>query len=429
MAAQFNSNATTTHVVMVAGTVIYEYTAGWNVITGSSGITHNSSKYFEWVNANGTLVALNGLSTDAWKWSGTGNASALDDDGRFSKGTHIAWFDNRLWIGNVNGATNQVWYSDTAAIETWGATSFFNFGGTVNGLVPSQNALVVHTDVGIVTLVSTGNATTPYRANIQTRKAGIAGRSIIALPDDTQLMVLDDGVYRWSGGSELEKISYQLDEGYWPNLNSARLSESFALRFPREDEVWFALPHGSSQTNMNNIMVYSRRFDRWHGPYDGWERNCMALIDSTPHAGDFGGILWDHDYTTTYDDAGAPINLVAETGAPAPFGDVKVRWLNARFYYDSKGPYNLGVTQSIIGESSSVQQLDLGGNTLVLPGNIPAYISDNDQFEQDIDLIGYAPQTSLKMAMNATNQTFVVRKIFPRFKPLGRFTKAKIKDE
>lgn len=393
---------------------------------------------FEWADANGTLVITNGVDTNAIKWSGTGNATDLDVDSRFSKGKHIAWFDNRLWIGNVDGATNQLWYSDTADIETWGATSFFNFGGEVTGLSVSQNALTVHTTDGIYTLIATGNAEAPYRPNKRTAKASIGGRCIVALPDDTQLMVLEDGIYQWSGGSELEKVSDALDLGYWPNLNEAALENSFALRFPRENEVWFFLPYGTAQTDMNHIMVYNYRkrtvingkqVGIWYGPYTGNTRSCAALIDEVPHAGDLDTNVWSHD-DTGYSDNGQGIAMRAETGAPAPYGpDEKVRWLNARHYYDAKGAYNVTVTQKGAEIQGVPQDLALDGSTLTLPGAIPAYISDPSQQSQDLSLVGYSPQTSISYTMNGAGQTFSIRRILPRFKPLGKHLKPKPVDE
>ena len=286
-------------------------------------------------------MITNGEDTDAIKWTGTGNAATLDDDGRFTKGKHIAWYDNRLWIGNVNGATGQLWYSDIADIETWGATSFFNFGGIIRGLVPTQSSLVVHTTDGIYTLQRTGNAVNPYIPTQRTGSnqaaplAAVDGRSIVAVPDDVQLMVREDGIYEWDGGNTIEKISGALDDGYWDEINTARLSQAFAGRFPRENEVWFALPHGSSQTNCNHIMVWNHRRRGWYGPLLGWERNCFGLIGQKPHLGDFDGLLWDHD-TGDDDNASTAINSFFETGAPAPYGpDVDVRWMQARHYYDA----------------------------------------------------------------------------------------------
>ena len=425
MAAEYDVDATTTHVVIVAGTAIYKYSSGWSAITGSVTVTAGDDNTFEWVNANGTLVATNGVDTDAWKWTGTSNATVLDDDGRFTKGKHIAWWDNRLWIGNVNNATNQVWYSDTADIETWGGTSFFNFGGIVTGLQATQNALTVHTTDGIYTLIPTGNASLPYSAQQRTKEAGIDGRSIVALPGDAQLMVRSDGVYQWDGGANLRKISGPLDGGYWPNLTAARLKQSFGLYFPRENEVWFFVPYGTSQTNMNHVMVYNILRNRWHGPYKGWERNCAALVGGVPHAADFDGRLWDHDQGD--DDNGTAIVSLVETAATAPLGpDVRVRFLNARHYYDAKGKYPVSVSQVSTDLVGTAAQFDLTGVGFTLDVDLldsDTPLSEVRQQSQDTPLTGYAPHCSLRYSMAVADQSFTLRKTLMRYRGLGRFTK------
>ena len=429
LAVEFKPTASTTHVVIAAGNKLYRYNSGWSEITGSTTITAGDDNTFEWADANGTLVITNGEDTDAIKWTGTGNAATLDDDGRFTKGKHIAWYDNRLWIGNVNGATGQLWYSDIADIETWGATSFFNFGGIIRGLVPTQSSLVVHTTDGIYTLQRTGNAVNPYIPTQRTGSnqaaplAAVDGRSIVAVPDDVQLMVLEDGIYEWDGGNTIEKISGALDDGYWDEINTARLSQAFAGRFPRENEVWFALPHGSSQTNCNHIMVWNHRRRGWYGPLLGWERNCFGLIGQKPHLGDFDGLLWDHD-TGDDDNASTAINSFFETGAPAPYGpDVDVRWMQARHYYDGKGNWSVQAMQ---------QSADLIGATESVPMRGAGFLLGTDvlgstqrmqpvrQLSQDVPLVGYGPSSSLKISLNAVNQSFSYRKIVARFKPLGR---------
>ena len=429
LAVEFKPTASTTHVVIAAGNKLYRYNSGWSEITGSTTITAGDDNTFEWADANGTLVITNGVDTDAIKWTGTGNAATLDDDGRFTKGRHIAWYDNRLWIGNVNGATGQLWYSDIADIETWGATSFFNFGGIIRGLVPTQSSLVVHTTDGIYTLQRTGNAINPYIPTQRTGSnqaaplAAVDGRSIVAVPDDVQLMVLEDGIYEWDGGNTIEKISGALDDGYWDEINTARLSQAFAGRFPRENEVWFALPHGSSQTNCNHIMVWNHRRRGWYGPLLGWERNCFGLIGQKPHLGDFDGLLWDHD-TGDDDNASTAINSFFETGAPAPYGpDVDVRWMQARHYYDGKGNWSVQAMQ---------QSADLIGATESVPMRGAGFLLGTDvlgstqrmqpvrQLSQDVPLVGYGPSSSLKISLNAVNQSFSYRKIVARFKPLGR---------
>ena len=439
MAAQFNSDATTEHVFIVAGNAIFDFSSSvWTDRTGGLTVTAGDDHTFEAVDANGVLVATNGVDTNAWKVTGATNATALDDDARFSKGKHVAWFDNRLWIGNVDGATNQVWFSDTAAIETWGATSFFNFGGIVQGLVPTQNGLTVHTSDGIITLYPTGNATAPYNPQRATFRAGIDGRSIIALPDDLQVMILKDGVYEWRGGSTLDKVSGALDGGYWPRLDSSRLFKSFAVRFPRENEIWFFLPFkgdNASQTKMNNIIVYNyekrteingRNVGTWHGPYSGFDRNCAALIDEKVHAGGFAGFLFDHDTDDKSDD-GVNIAATFTTGAPAPLGaDVKVRWLNQRTYFDATGVYEMDVFQEDADITGTSERLSLDGVGFTLDVDLlGTELRGVSQQSMDLNLQDYSPQCSLRYELGVAGQEFTIRRSIIRYKPLGRFTKPK----
>ena len=434
MVAEFKPDASTTHVVLVAGAVIYKYSSGWSAITGSVTVTAGNDNTWEYADCNGTLVATNGVDTNAWKWTGSGNASDLDDDSRFSKGKHIAWFDNRCWIGNVDGATGQLWHSDTADIETWGATSFFNFGGIIKGLVATQNALVVHTTDGIYTLIPTGNATNPYHPQRRTFQAGIAGRSVVALPDDSQLMILEDGIHIWEGGATLRKVSHALDGAdYWDNVNTARLHQAFAFFWPLGDEVWFVLPTGTS-TNPDNIMVYSRRrrillpdnqsSGAWHGPLKGWERNCGTIIDGKPHLGDFGGVLWDHE--TGDDDNGTAIDSKFETAHPSPAGaDVKVRWLSIRHFYDGKGSYGIVATQkgtSITGSTTTLRMTG-AGFTLDTSSLDVDQLSEVVQLSQDSRLVDYSSNSGMEFSMNSADQSFKYYKAQLRYKTLGRYRK------
>ena len=449
MLAQFDSDATTTHIVRVSGAVIYKYSSSdWNVITGGVTVTAGDDNTWEWVDANGTLVATNGVDTDAWKWAGSGNATALDDDARFSKGKHAAWFNNRLWIGNVDGASGQLWYSDIAAIETWGATSFINFGGIIRAIEPMHNQLVVHTTDGIYTVTPTGNAVNPYIITQRTGKreasplAATSGRGVVTIPGGHQLVILEDGIYQWSGGEELEKISGALDNRYWSNVNVARLGQAFAGRFPLENEVWFSLPHGDSQANMNHVMVYNHRrpwvdeFGQargggWHGPYKGFERNCYALINRKPHLGDLAGQVWDHD-SATYSDNTSAIASYFETGAIAPGGvDVDVRWQHARHYYDGVGDWNAAIQQRAADLEGLAETIQLRSGTFTLGTSV---LGGSDTLQavrqqtQDVPCAGYGPYSSFKVSTNAANQHFAWRKILPRVRVIGRQLKPKPSD-
>jgi hypothetical protein len=426
MSTQFDINATTDSEVIVAGNKIYDYSSSvWTDRTNGLTVSAGDDNRWDSANGNGTLFATSYGDSAGFKISG-GAATALDVDSRFTNGRYCAWFDNRAWIGNVSGATGQLWYSDIADIETWGATSFYNFGGIITALVPGQNVLVVHTTDGIYTLSPTGNADLPYIANKQTRRAAMATWSVVGLPDDTQVMVREDGIYEWSGGAELTKISQHLDGGYWPQLNQARLDWALAEYFPRENEVWFALPYGTSQTNMNHIIIWNKVTRRWYGPYTGFEANTLSLIDGSIHRGDFDGFLMDHDATGDADKGTTAIDSNMETGAPPPLGaDVRVRWVGQRHFYDGSGNYDLTITQQMAEDVGWSGTMNLAGDGFELDSD-PLDLTDLAevrQLSQDLPMTGYAPQSSVQLAMNQIEQTWKLRKSFLRYKPLGRFLK------
>lgn len=158
------------------------------------------------------------------------------------KAKHIAFWDNRLWIGNVatSGGTlvDQVYRSEAGVYETWEAS--YNVGGPVTALVAQENGLTIHTEDGIWVLTPTGTANTPYSIQPKTQQGGLGGRSTIMLPNGTQMMVRKDGIYSWDGGEALEKKSQALDSGYWSKMRTDRLGSSFAVYHPIENEVWFS---------------------------------------------------------------------------------------------------------------------------------------------------------------------------------------------
>lgn len=434
-----------TKVFAAAAAIFYEYSSGWVNRTGSTTLTAGDDNTWEWAAAFDNLVLTNGVDTDAIKWSGSGNATVLDDDARFTQGKHLGFWDNRLWIGNVNGATDKLWYSDAGDIETWGATSFYLLGAPITAIAPMQNALAVHTESAIHAFVPTGNATIPYQLQQRTssdphnpqRGGSISGRGVVSLPGDLQVFPMDDGIYMWDGGERIEKVSHALDLGYWEDINVARLHQSHAIYYAGKNEIWFWLPWGTSQTNMNHIMIMSTKLayvdpvtgERrrvWFGPFTGnaatFERNCSAIIDNKPHAGTYGGKLLDHAPANIFSDETAAYVAYFESAAPAPQGSaVDLRWLYGIVYYDALGEYTVTIEQEGegLGVNSGTMDTTAGGGAL-------------DTFELDVDVLGtvrmvskqielrgYDPQASLKISNNNANEPFRVRRMHPVYKPIG----------
>ena len=413
-----------------AGNKFYDVTGGTATDrTGTVTITAGNDYTWDWVLAGSTLIAVNGQDTDGIKWTGgSANAATLDDDSRFTKPKWVTFWENRAWVANVNGAADRVWRSDAGDIETWDSLGFYSLGFDITGLRPFQNVLSIHTEQGIHTLTPTGNSTIPFQQQQRTQRGTVAGKSIVTVPGERQLFVRNDGIYQWSGGASVEKISLALDDRYWSNLNISRLPYSFSLYYPAQEQVWFFLPYGASQTTMNSVVIYSARLNAWFGPYNGFARDSVALIDDLPHAGDFAGHIMKHDSGTN--DDGAAIRGSFETAAIAPFGDaIECRWLYNRLLYDNEGAHDLDVAQISAGIVSNFQTVQMGQtgallnstfvlNTSTLESNVSGLTSDSDLF-------GYDARTRLRISNYNTDETFTIRRTSLQYKPIGNVRQRK----
>ena len=381
--------------------------------TGSVTITAGNDNTWDWVMAGSTFAAVNGVDTDGITWAGgTNNAGTLDDDSRFPKPTWIAFWENRLWVGNTDANDDRVWRSDAGDITTWGATAYHQFGYAVTGLEPFQNTLAIHTDVGIHTLTATGNATIPFQQQQRTQRGTIAGRSIVTIPGERQIFVWEDGIYQWTGGAQVDKISFALD----------------ALYYPANEVVWFFLPFGASQTTMNSVVVYSTRLNAWYGPYTNFTRDSAALVDGIPHAGDFSGFIMAHEKNDN--DDGSAIKAFFETAHLAPLGDsVECRWLYARTLFDNIGAFDVSVQQQAAGIISNNETITMGQSGDLLDSSFvlgtSALESSVSALTADSDLFGYDPRTQLRFSNFNDDETFTIRRTSLQYKPIGRTRKRK----
>ncbi len=419
---------------IVAGTAFYEYSSSaWTARTGSVAITAGDDNVFEWVRAHSKLILTNGVNK-VKKWEGAGeNLADITMPGDALRANHCAYWDNRLWLGNTEDNDDRMWYSANDNVDSWEGTSFYNFGAPITGIEPFQNSLSVHTEEGIWTLSPTGNAEHPYslQQRVGTRMGGtLSGRAIISLPDNRQLFIMRNGIYQWTGGDEIEKMSGPLDIGYWPNINLSRLKYSFALYFAQENEVWFFLPYGSGQTLMNHIMIYNMEMEVWFGPYTGFERTAAAVIDDLPHAGGDGGILYNHWTADSYSDDSAAIKSYFTTCAAPPDNEptTRNRWYYARTYFDSTGDYDVSIFQESSGVSGTLESINVqgGGNSVLGSFSLDSdTLSTVRMLSIDSDLSGYDPHTSLMYSNNVADAFFRVRHVHLHYKALGKRRKRK----
>jgi hypothetical protein len=427
-------SSSSSRVFVIAGTVFYEDVAGtWTDRTAAITITAGDDNTWQWVNCNGDLYATSTSLADVQiKWT----AAAADIvnatvSARFTKARYCDWWDNRLWYAVTDASEVRVWFSGVLTPETVGATDFLTFDGIVTGLKGLRTVLTVHTENSIH-FVYYDNVLAAYVQQKRADRGAVSARSIVLNGQGQMFFVRKDGIYRWDVDSPIatevsgtpQKISIALDgDQYWNQINKARLHQSWAVDYPDKNCIWFMLPYGTSQTDMNHIMVYDYDRNIWYGPYLNFTRNCGALIANVPHLGGYDdGLLYKYEDGTA--DNGVAIDAWFDTAAvPAIETGVDVRWLWAVNSFDVTGDYDINVQQ--IGDRlvTLTDSFNGGGGHERIEDTFTIGISSIAGEEilrsEDTQLQGYSDGTQLRYNNANLNEQLAIRHAHLAYVPIG----------
>lgn len=433
-------DADTKRVYAFAGTSFYEDSASNGVFvdrTGSATIT--SGNKWSLADAFGTMIGHNGVSGDTIiKWeSAGGNLGTLSVDGRFTWAKYWDFWDNRAWAANTSTGTEDVWRSDTGNIESWGTTSFFQTGTINTGMRSMSNFQVIHSESSITLLVPTGNAVTPYRQVPKQAKGTVSNASLLTVTIPTigevQVYVREDGIYAFDGNTS-RKLSERLDGSrYWDSINTSALKDSFAINYPKQNEIWFYLPYGAGQTTMNHRIVYNYRLGCFYVPWTGTTRAFAATIDGDPHSGGISdGFVYDEDPSNLSDSDGTTDTAIDgwfETSSVSPEGeDVTPRWLFCRTSLDIKGSYDIAFTATMTSSPEATDVIEPKGTFDAIETGfqigVSAIAEDTSQvLNLDQNLSGYDPHIRLKYQNAAVDEEMSIRKATCVYRAIGRTRK------
>lgn len=435
---QHKFDADTKRIWTIAGGAFYEDTSGvgtgFTARTGAATIT--AGEKWSVADANGTLIGHDGVSSDIiFKWTAAaGNIETLDVNSRFTTAKYWEFWDNRAWAGNLSSGTDRVWRSDLADIETWDATAFFQQGSIVTGLKKMSNFLVIHGDDIIHLLVPTGNSVTPYRKVPKQAKGTVAPFSIqtITIPEagEVQVYVREDGIYAFDGNSS-RKLSERMDGNrYWNDINESALNNAFACDYPTRNEVWFFLPYGSSQTTMNNILVYNYRLNIFYPRWSGFARNTCAIVNNKPYTGGISdGYIFDQEPTIFSDNDGTTANAIDawfQTSSAAPQGETEVeRWLYGRTSLDIVGDYDIEFTATMPSHPEVTDVVVQSGTFDAIETTFTigtSVIAAEDLLVCNVDslLLGYDPHIQVKYRNATSAEEFSIRKFTGVYRQIGQ---------
>ena len=398
---------------------------------GSVTISTGNDKTWITTNCNGTMLAVNGNGNDpAVSWAGaTSNLTTADVDSRFTSAGGVVWWDNRAWAWDCSSGEDRAFYSSNTDITSWGANDYFQIGERIYAVIPFQSFLALIAEDSIHGLFPTGNASLPYSRERRVEKGATARRSVKVSEAGWMYFAREDGIYRWDGGVQPEKISGKLEgERYWSLLNSSRISEVFTEVVDHLNQIWFFFPNGSSQTSMNNVMIWDERIEAWSGPLNGFTRDSSGYFSNGIYAGGYDGYVYKHDDTEAF--SGSSLNCEARLGAPpAIAGATDVRWLYARHHYSTEDEnYEIGITQSGPTIPSNLGLFNVGDpsdaiETEFIVGESSIRGTDWGSYI-DTRLWGYDPLTQLMYFNSSANQPFTIRQVELMWQGIGNNFKA-----
>lgn len=293
-----------------------------------------ANRKISFTNFNNVVIMTNGLDP-VRVWTGL----VVEDLGGFpgdfstngSPKFSLVW-KNRLWMWGDPTKPYRIYVSEPGNHEGWassgGAFAFdvdIGNGDFITQIFPLGDRLIVHKErsihvitgsnkpgdgvldeVTLGTLFQGFGADAPFTVvNIVNDQVFVADRAIRSLKNTIDF-----------GGIDAKTLSYPI-EPLVQNLNFNRLNEAFALFYPKNDEVWFFLPTGSSGQN-DQVLVYNIEVGAWT-ERNGFTAKSGIIFEGKPLLGTYDGRIVRHDFGGNY--LGKPIEGIYQThwntfGAP-----------------------------------------------------------------------------------------------------------------
>lgn len=272
--------------------------------------------------AGGVLFVSNGTDVVS-SYNGTGITDYGTNSDDPPKGKAMAYFQNRLWLGNTSTNPDYVYYSDSLAHgdDSWDqSVQVFKVATgdnqEVTNLVPfSQSALIIFKERSIHELLIQGSSASYWNLRQIDGKHGCVALDCAKYYNNAIYYLSHDGVRVLPSQQDAKPLSYfnktLFDSINWQYINRARM-EIF------QDQVFLSLPV-DSDTYPTRVAVLDLRTGGWV-TYTGWDVGCWGIYVENNKEYLMYGDANDGEVhlcfkASTYDDEDAAINYLEETPA------------------------------------------------------------------------------------------------------------------
>ena len=308
----------------------------WDDITGALSFNVATDNHADFIMAEDSVVIEDELGNTApYRWTGTGDATALTADADVPNSKYIEYHVRHLFLAGDDSNPSRLYFSGLDDITNYTSTDFIrietNSGdGVIRGLKSGLDGLYIWKDSSIWRLSGTNRDDFVLERMVQ--GIGTLSDASIAIVNDPKsnqqvfVFVTQNGdVAAYDGGVNVAILSHKIKASFPNGLNFNRIDEVRATSY---EFMYVASVSTSGEAEHNRLYLFDFLNKSWTR-FSGMEANALSTFENSTGRqllifGDYDGFAnqWDLFDTTTYNDPGTTaINAYYETGW-LPFKDI-----------------------------------------------------------------------------------------------------------
>lgn len=295
-------------LIATAGTKIYKsdtLDGTMDDITGAVTVTSDANNIWNIIVFDDTVVAFGGAPNAPWKWTGSGNASALG--GSPPTADFCFTYNNRVFAGRSNNST--IYWTIVGNCEDWTGDGS---GSAVVGSLDDNQLLIgatpLTTDQALlfkqnsVYQMSTRNLVNDAFPIFPLHQGvGACGKNAIVNVNGEVYFITSQGRMMSTNGARLQEYPSTIDD-VWDDLNFDRLKYIQGTYYHSSDHEWliWAVSDGSNTQN-NKAIIWDLKNQCWLVCSQTLGCNILAkTIDGVLYTGHYDGKIYRQDVASTY---------------------------------------------------------------------------------------------------------------------------------
>ena len=353
----FNALSGTEYLLAVAGTKLFQSATSSGTmsdITGALTIGASQNNIWDMFVFGDNIIGVGGAPNAPWKWTGSGNASALG--GSPPSGNFGFQQNNRVFIGNTSTNPSRIQWSVLSDATDWsgagsGSADVWTNDGDVlvgAGVLGDDNVLLfkqrsVHRLVG---------RTAPFPIFPLFKDVGAVGKHAIVVADGVCYFITPRARMKATDGAQIQVFPDDIDN-IWDGLNKSRLQYIQGIRYTGQgfDHLVWHCSSGSSTTN-DLAIIWDLSNKCWLQHTTGYKSNVIAKTQNgSLYAGHYDGKIYLKDVAGTYSDA-------SETTPGAIDALWRTGWFTNKSLQMALHPFRLNV--ALVSQGSGNLQIGYG---------------------------------------------------------------------